>query len=344
MSAVLEPSTQSPHTRRAVPVIDLLGGTIATLNPPRGKPRAYGQKLMDAGIDAIAVTMGLYARDIRPILREFFDWQCLFEQMPDRVVHVRTAADLSEASASGRIGVILGVQGMHFIEEDTVFIPILAKLGLRIAALAYNEQTQFGSGCMERTDGGLTLLGQRAVEELNRSNILVDVTHASYRTSMETIEISTKPVVATHSNAYRLTPSPRNLKDDQIHAIAAGGGVIGVSPYSPFCARPDKPRPDVEDFLDHVCAIAELVGPAHVGIGTDFFPHTKVKWENSTGRMYQQMTGRFKFEDLYAAGLEEHEQFPAIPAGLERRGFSAADVQAILGGNAMRLFSAVWEG
>lgn len=329
-------------SRRNVPVIDLLGGTIATLNPPRGKSTAYGQKLMDAGIDAIAVTMGLYARDIRPILREFFDWQCLFEQMPDRVLHVRTAADLTHAAATGRIGVILGVQGLHFIDEDTVFIPILAKLGLRVAALVYNEQTQFGAGCMERTDAGLTLLGQRAIEEMNRSSILVDVTHAGHRTSMDIIEISTKPVVATHSNAYRLTPSPRNLKDDQIKAIAESGGVIGVSPYSPFCAQPDKPRPDVEAFLDHVCVIAEMVGARHVGIGTDFFPHTKVKWENSTGRMYRGMTGRFKFEDLYAEGLEEHEQFPAVPAGLARRGFSPADIENILGGNAMRVFDAVW--
>ena len=329
-------------TRRTVPVIDLLGGTIATLTPPRKTPRAYGQKLMDAGVDAIAVTMGLYARDIRPILREFFDWQCLFEQMPDRVLHVRTAADLAQAAATGRIGVILGVQGLHFIEDDTVFIPVLAKLGLRIAALAYNEQTQFGAGCMERTDGGLTLLGQRAVEEMNRAGVLVDVTHAGYRTSLEAIEASSKPVAATHSNAFALTPSPRNLKDDQLRAVAATGGIIGVSPYSPFIAQPDKPRPDVAAFLDHVCYIAGLVGPGHVGIGTDFFPHSKVKWENSTGRMYPGMTGRFKFEDLYAEGLEDHDQFPSIPEGLAQRGFSASEVEGILGGNAMRLFAAVW--
>lgn len=335
--------SETTLARRTVPVIDTLGGTIATLNPPRGAPTAYGQKLIDAGIDAIVVTMGLYARDIRPILREFFDWTCLFEQMPDRVKHVRTAADLREACASGRIGVILGVQGLHFIEEDTVFISILAQLGLRVAALAYNEQTQFGAGCMERVDTGLTLLGQRAVEEMNRSGVLVDVTHAGYRTSLEIIETSTQPVIATHSNAYGLTPSVRNLKDDQIKAIAGSGGVICVSPYSPFCAQPDRPRPDVEAFLDHLCYVAELVGPAHVGIGTDFFPHTKVKWENSTGRMYKGMTGRFKFEDLYAEGLEDHEQFPAIPAGLKRRGFGAADIENILGGNAMRVFETVWK-
>lgn len=331
-----------PSVRRAVPVIDMLGGTIATLNPPRSAPTAYGQKLMDAGIDAIAVTMGLYARDIRPILREFFDWQCLFEQMADRVLLVRTAADLTEACTSGRIGVILGVQGLHFIEEDTVFIPILAKLGLRMAAVAYNEQTQFGAGCMERTDTGLTLLGQRAIEEMNRSGVLVDVTHAGYRTSLDIIETSTKAVVASHSNAYSLTPSPRNLKDDQIKAIAATGGIICVSPYSPFCAQPDRPRPDVEAFLDHLCYMTELVGADHVGVGTDFFPHTKVKWENGTGRMYKGMTGRFKFEDLYAEGIAEHEEFPAIPAGLVRRGFSPADIEKILGGNAMRVFNTVW--
>lgn len=334
--------SENTLSRRTVPVIDTLGGTIATLNPPRGTPTAYGQKLMDAGIDAIVVTMGLYARDIRPILREFFDWNCLFEQMPTRVKLVRTAADLHDAAATGRIGVVLGVQGLHFIEEDTVFIPILAQLGLRVAALAYNEQTQFGAGCMERTDTGLTLLGQRAVEEMNRSGILVDVTHAGYRTSLEIIETSTKPVIATHSNAYTLTPNVRNLKDDQIKAVAESGGVICVSPYSPFCAPADKHRPDLDSFLDHLCYVAELVGTRHVGVGTDFFPHTKVKWENGTGRMYTGMTGRFKFEDLYAEGIDEHEKFPAIPAGLARRGFDQADIDNILGGNALRVFDAAW--
>ena len=334
--------SEATPVRRTIPVIDMLGGTIATLNPPRHRPRAYGQKLMDAGIDAIAVTMGLYARDIRPILREFFDWQCLFEQMPDRVLQVCTAADLTDAGATGRIGVILGVQGLHFIDDDTVFIPILAELGLRIAALAYNEQTQFGAGCMERTDGGLTLLGQRAVEEMNCSGVLVDITHAGYRTSLDIIEASNKPVAATHSNAYSLTPSPRNLRTTRSRRLPHPVASSVCRPILHFVPNQYRPRPDIEAFLDHLCTIAELVGPDHVGIGTDFFPHTKVKWENSTGRMYPGMTGRFRFEDLYAEGLEDHDQFPAIPAGLTRRGFRAAEIEGILGGNAMRMFGGVW--
>lgn len=325
-----------------IPVIDMLGGALGTLTPPRNNPLAYGQKMTDAGVDAIAVTMGLYARDIRPILREFFDYDCLFQQAGHRLMAIRTVADLLEARRTKRLGVILGVQGLHFIEDDTVFIHVLARLGLRVAALTYNEETQFGGGCMERTDGGLTLLGQRAVQELNRCGVLVDVSHAGHRTSLEMIEVSDKPVAATHSNAWTVCNSPRNLKDDQIRAIAAGGGIVGISPYSPFCGQAGTPRPGVEDVLDHICYVAELVGTAHVGIGTDFFPHSKVRWENTTRRMYPEMVGRFVFETVYAEGLEGHHEFPAIPAGLTRRGLSAADIAAILGGNAMRVFAAAW--
>ncbi|WP_431285919.1 dipeptidase [Humitalea sp. 24SJ18S-53] len=323
-------------------LIDLLGGTIGTLTPPKDAPRDYGRKLTTAGVHAFTVTMGLYARDIRPILREFYDFDCVFEQVPDRVLQVRTADDILLARDTGRVGVIQGVQGLHFIEEETAFIPVLAKLGLRVAALTYNETTQFGAGCLEPRDDGLTLLGIRAVQELNRSKVLVDVSHAGCRTSLDIIANSSQPVVATHSNADAVTRSGRNLTDEQIRAIATSGGVIGISPYSPFIHKDGKARPDLEDVVDHMAYVARLVGAEHVAIGTDFFPHTKVKWENTTRRMYPGMVGPYLFEDLYAEGLADHPDMPALAPALARRGFSPAEVEGILGLNALRVLRAVW--
>jgi len=321
-------------------MIDMLGGAVGLLTPPPSDPLAYGKKLVDGGLSAANLTMGLYARDIKPVLVEFFDHQNLFADAPHALLHVRTTDDIHEARRSGRLGIIQGVQGLHFIEEETAYIQILATLGLRVAALTYNESTQFGAGCLEPTDNGLTLLGRRAVRELNRCGILVDVSHAGERTSLEIAEMSEKPVAATHSNAKALTPSGRNLTDEQIKAFAATGGIIGISPYSPFCAT--VMRPTLDDVLQHFRYVADLVGPEHVAIGTDFFPHSKIKWENGTRRMYPEMVGPYVFETLYAEGLTDHRDLPNLPAALETTGFSKAEVEGICAGNALRVLKAAW--
>lgn len=323
-------------------VVDLLGGPITMAAAPKDAPADYGRKLSNCGVHAFVTTMALYARDMRPVLREFYDYDCLYRQVPDRILQVRTVADILSAHQSGRIGIIPGVQGMHFIEDETAFIPILAKLGLRVAALTYNESTQFGCGCLEPQDHGLTLLGIRAVQELNRSGIAIDVSHAGYRTSLDMITNSRRPVLATHSNAFAVTPNGRNLKDDQIRAIAASGGIIGISSYSPMCHNDNKPRPDIDDVITHMAYVASLVGPQHVGLGTDFFPHTKVKWENTTRRMYPGMVGRYVFEDVYAKDLAEHSDMPGLAPAMRRRGFSEADIAGILGRNVLRVFEAAW--
>jgi membrane dipeptidase len=325
-----------------IPVIDLLGGTIATLTPPASNPMDYGGKLAKAGVVATSLTMALYARDIRPVLKEFFDFQNVFREAAATVRHVRTAADVEASMADGKIGVIQSVQGLHFIEDETAYIQILATLGLRVAALTYNEQTQFGAGCMELTDGGLTLLGRRTIQEMNRCGILVDLSHAGRRTSLDIIANCTKPVAATHSNADGLTPSVRNITDEQIKAIASTGGVVGISPYSPFCVTAKGGRPALADVIAHMRYVADLVGVAHVALGTDFFPHSKIKWENGTRRMYPEMAGKFVFETLYAEGFADYADLPAFPGALRDAGFAPVEIAAICHGNALRVMKANW--
>lgn len=332
-----------PASSSSNPVfIDLLGGAVGTLTPPADRPMDYGRKLIDAGLSAVNLTMGLYARDIRPVLKEFFDFQNLFADGSATLLPVLTTQDIVRAAAERKAGIILGVQGLHFIEDETTYIQVLSRLGLRVASLTYNEQTLFGAGCMELSDNGLTLLGRRVVQELNRCNILVDVSHAATKTSLDIIANSAKPVAATHSNALALTPSERNISDEQIKAIAATGGVIGISPYSPFCVADAGGRPTVDNLMDHFRYVADLVGPEHVAVGTDFFPHSKIKWENGTRRMYPEMAGKFVFETLYAEGMANHADLPALPSALAGAGFSQTEIAAICGGNAMRVLQAAW--
>ncbi len=341
MATQVQPTTEPPVLTDG-PVVDLLGGNLNSVIPPSSDPAAYGAHIRRGGVNVIHVTLGIYARDVEHMLDEFFDAFNLFEQMGDKLMLIERTADLHEAHSSGKLGIILGFQGLDWMRHNTKFVPIFHRLGLRVAALTYNEVNQLGSGCLEPEDNGLTLLGIRILRELRRAGIVLDLSHAGVRTSMEAIEQYDGPVMFTHSNADALTPNPRNLSDDQIKATAATGGVIGLASYAPFCHREDKDHLDVDDYLRHVEYVAELVGSEHVAIGSDITPQSKVKWENATKRMYPDMVGRYVLETEYVEGLHTHAEFPVIPEGLRKRGFSEDDIRGILGGNAIRVCEQIW--
>ena len=323
-------------------LIDLLGAFNGSFIPPRDNPTAYGIAFKKGGVTAVNVTLGLYATSIAPVLRDIYDCQNMLADAADRLILITGTRDIAEAHASGKVGVIMGLQGLDFIGSETFYIQILSHLGLRVATLTYNEVNQFGAGCMEFHDNGLTLLGQRVVQEMNRNKVLVDVSHAGDRTSLDMIRVSSKPVAATHSNVRKLVDSPRNLTDEQIKAIAATGGVIGISPYSPFCAPDGKTRPTAKDVMAHFRYVADLVGPEHVAVGSDMTLHSKIKWENNTRRMYPDMTRGFVFETLYAEGLSTQADLIHLPEYLADAGFSAGETESIMSGNALRLLDQVW--
>ncbi|MBF9235671.1 dipeptidase [Microvirga alba] len=331
----------SPFSDEKV-VIDLLGGSLASLGAPAGRPALYAERQHAAGLNVIHVSVGTFATGIEPVLTEIFEYQCLFRDMAERIMAVRTVGDIAEAKRSGRVGVILGCQGLDFIGRNPRLLTIMSHLGLRIASLTYNERNNLGSGCMETEDRGLTLTGRKVVRELRSNRIALDLSHVGYRTSMDAIELYDGPVIFTHSNADTVTPSPRNLKDDQIRAAAQTGGLIGISPYSAFCRKEPHRRPTVDDFMDHIDYIVNLVGINHVAIGTDLFQHTKVQWENSTKRFYPEMVGDAIWETAYCEGFDNVSAFPAIPSVLARRGYDETEISKIMGGNILRALGDAW--
>ena len=325
-------------------VVDLLGGSLGSVGASPDQPRLYGERLKQAGISVLNITLGARLEGIESFLDEVFQCLCLFREMPQRVMPVLKGDDFPDAKASGRIGVIMGCQGLDFIGRNTGLITILAKLGVRIAGLTYNEANAIGCGCMEPTDTGLSLVGRRVVRDLRSERIALDLSHVGYRTSMQAIELYGGPAIFTHSNAYGVTPNPRTIRDDQIKAAAASGGMVGVSPYAPFCHRQDGRQPTIEDFVDHLAYMVDLVGIDHVGIGTDLFPHTWVAWENGTRRNYPEMVGSYHWDNVYSDGFTSHQKFVAVPEALDRRGYSSEDIRKILGENAARVLTTAWDG
>ena len=124
-------------------------------------------------------------------------------------------------------------QGADAIETDIDLIDAYKTLGVGVMQLTYNEKNLLGDGCEVPVDEGLTPFGRDAIARMNAARVVVDCSHTGYRTTMQAIEVSAAPVIFSHANPYGVHPSPRNIKDDQIQAAAATGGVIGVAGFPP---------------------------------------------------------------------------------------------------------------
>jgi membrane dipeptidase len=158
---------------------------------------------------------------------------------------------------------------------------------VRIIALAYNENSQFGSGCLEPTNGRITRMGIQAVRELNRLGILQDLTHVGERTSLDAMEYSTDPVVFTHSNPRATFENPRNITDEQIKACAASGGVVGLSSFSAFVGDTREGRnPTLANYLDQMDYMLKLVGP-------DLLPSAPISASITGGVWWRSNTRQF---------------------------------------------------
>ncbi len=337
--------------RKAV-VIDTEGVAVLLPNVHLPQPdfegRPYLDRAREGGLTALNTTMGLGGiasgiDDLRALLNAIYGYQVYFRLHADALMLIETVADVETAKRSGKLGVIFGVQNIApKIEGDLTLLWNLYKLGLRIAQLTHNDRNAIGFGCLEDDDCGLTQFGKAAVSEMNRIGILVDLAHGGMRTALTTIDHSATPIIISHANARGLTQHRRNVTDEVLRALAARGGVIGVTFYAPFCQKARGGRPNVEDVVDHIAYIANLVGIDHVGLGTDQFEaESEVRYAAFATQFADTQRG-FTRETVYAEGVERVEHLPNLTAALIQRGFSDEDILKVLGANHLRLFGGVW--
>jgi membrane dipeptidase len=186
-------------------------------------------------------------------------------------------------------------------------------------------------------DDGLTSFGRDVVDEMNRVGMMVDVSHCGYRTSMEAIERSSAPVIFSHSSMRGVWEHDRNIRDDQVRACAATGGVIGINGVGIFLGDNDASPAAMARHIDYA---VQLVGPEHVGVGTDYvFDNDDLSQE--LARYTQVFPESYQQWDSYK--FVEPEQLPQLEAELRGLGYSAADIAAIMGGNFLRVAKAVWK-
>lgn len=262
----------------------------------------------------------------------------MVEIMSSACAELREAADIAEIAyctadiericAAGKLAILLGMEGLSGLDDQPDFLDVLYAWGVRHAMLTWNECNAFANGvCSPHADEGLTPLGVRAIQRMEDLGMIVDVSHANEKTFWDICRYTKKPFIASHSNAYTLCAHTRNLKDDQIIALAERGGVIGMNAWPEFIASDD---PSVERLADHVDHIAEMVGVNHIACGFDFCDY-----------LPSETLSSFSHTETLCEGLTSAADIPRFLDVLRERGYTADDLEKIAHGNMMRVISEI---
>jgi membrane dipeptidase len=256
------------------------------------------------------------------------------DELSDSFLLCRGLKDIHAARAGGRIGLLLSLEGADPLQNDLNLLRIFHDLGVRGLGLTWSRRNYAADGCAftpeaEARLGGLTDFGRALVRKAEQLGMLVDVSHMNEAGFWDVIQTATRPVIASHSNCRALADTPRNLTDEQIRALAAGGGVMGMNAISAFVGDATRRR-GVEDMLNHIDHVASLVGIDHVGLGLDFCGG----FED-----YLSLPHALETYDV----LPGHHHLQQLTAGLARRGYGDAQILKVLGGNFMRIYEQVFK-
>jgi membrane dipeptidase len=240
------------------------------------------------------------------------------------------------------------LQGTDAIEDNLDLVNLYRALGVGMVQLTYNVRNRVGDGCEERTDAGLSRFGIALIERLNSAKVIVDCSHTGLRTSLEAIEVSTAPVVLSHSNMASVHCSARNASKELIGAIARSGGIVGVVGFPAMVANTN--RPSLDQFIAHIDAIVQHVGIAHVGLGIDFYAgQSGVSSDEEAIRGYEEAVRSGIWGAAYPrpphhypTDMESPRMLRNLTSRLLTRGYGEEDVRKILGENWLRVMRAVW--
>lgn len=296
-------------------------------------------------------------------MQEIDSFNMLLLKNPSKLALATNYKEVKKALQQEKLVALIGVEGGHMIMNDLAKLEELANSGMRYLTLTWNNSHDWASSAMDETQRpdsldhlGLTAFGKQVVQKMNELGVIVDLSHVGEKTFYDAIATSTKPVMLSHSSVWNICPVFRNVKDEQIKAVANNGGVICINFYSGFISRRwdeqqqslnlervkffqdrshqdsasvrnewrsyrslklDALRPTIGELADHIDYIVRLVGDKYVGIGSDFDGVSSLP-----------------------VGLDDVTSYPKITIELLRRGYSKKSIRRILGGNVMRVMKA----
>ncbi|MBE4909257.1 dipeptidase [Bacillus luteolus] len=260
----------------------------------------------------------------------------LYEEVnesPDKLMICFNGEDMNKAKQSNKIGFLLSIEGAEPIGTDLSLLRVFYELGVRNLGLVWSRRNAVADGSFfqptkEGKKGGISSFGVKVIAEAEKLGMTIDVSHLNDEGFWDVIEMATKPVIASHSNARSLCSTMRNLTDEQIKAIAKTNGVIGVNAASMLVGDEDKDS-TLEQLMNHLDHLVKVAGVEHVALGLDlcedFMKYVSPDDLASLPR---------KPFDI----VKGHQSIPQLYDGLVNRGYSQVELEAILGGNIQRIF------
>ncbi len=269
------------------------------------------------------------AEQVTATLEQIDFVQRMIEAHPDRLVAARTADDVRAAFAGGRIASLMGAEGGAQLGGSPAVLRQYARLGVRYLTLTWSFTTSWADSATDAPrHGGLTDFGREVVREMNRIGVLVDLAHVAPSTMRDALEVSTRPVLVTHSGAAALCDHPRNVPDDVLAAIGAADGVVMVAFVPSFLSQARRdwvlagetgtpPEVGIADVADHIDHVRRVAGVHAVGLGADY---------DGT--------------DAMPTGLGDVSRYPDLLAELRRRGWTEDELEGLAHRNVLRVLEA----
>jgi len=281
--------------------------------------------------------------------------QRVLDKYPDRIELATSAHDIERIVGQKKIAAVLTVEGGHQIDNDLAVLRMYRRMGILSMTLTHFRSNDWADSSTGRPEhNGLTEFGKQVVREMNAIGMIVDISHVSDKTFYDVVQVTTKPVIASHSSCRSFSDVPRNMSDDMLRALAKNGGVVGVNFGAAFLnqkdaeelkqaishenalepnlagaeldqfaakegaesgeSHPHLGNATVEDAAECIDHIVKVAGIEHVGIGSDF---------DGT--------------EIVPRGLEDVSKMPNLTEALLKRGYSEGDIKKIMGGNFLRV-------
>lgn len=333
-----------------------------------GKTHTDLNRLREGGVDVQIFSIWCGPEQDQPYAwanREIDSVHTWISRNPDRMMLVRNPGDIQKAIRRHKLATMLGVEGGHMIEDSPEKLDRLFERGVRYMTLTWNNSTSWATSAADETSRkdslphkGLTEKGKDMVRQMNRLGMIVDLSHTGEQTFWDAINLTTKPVIASHSCVYRLCPHRRNLNDDQIRAIGKNGGVIHLNFYAGFIDSSyekkiagflSRHKPDLDSLLSRNMTreyAAMMVAQKYADQVEAFRPPLSVLLDHLDyivrliGTDHVGLGSDFDGIESPPKGLRGVQDFPEITKALMARGYRKKDIRKILGGNFIRVFEA----
>ena len=335
-------------------VIDALGGTGDPYAPNdwmRMSDRAWAETVA-TGVTVVRDTIlpvGNTADNWGDFQKNVESRRELFAANPDRLILIRSTADILRAKRDKKFGVVLGTQDTSMVGPVLDRLTEMKKDGVMTVQLTYNLRNLSGDGSLEPANSGLSNLGRDTIRRIEAEKLLLDLSHGGARTIEEAIAFAKRPLVISHTGSRALMEHPRNTSDASMKAVADKGGVVGVY-FMPYL-RADM-HPAAADVIAHVEHVANVVGEDHVGIGTDngVLP-TKMDaaskkrmddWQRERIRLGIAAPGEAVGVYPMVADYDSVDRYRRFAADLQKRGWSQARLEKLMGGNFLRVYRDAW--